>query len=105
MKKLLRQCITPVLVTGLVFSSMTAMADGGKHHGDKNHSKNHYKHMQEIHGMLRDVMVILRDLNHKPSTMERNHLNAMVTRMDEIMADKQKMHEKKWSDEDSSNDD
>lgn len=76
------------------FADKNGHDEGYRHHGKKKWMMHHHKQMDEINGMLRDVMVILRDLNHKPSAAERNQLNNMIHRMDEIMEERKHMREK-----------
>ncbi|RMH22655.1 MAG: hypothetical protein D6698_00845 [Gammaproteobacteria bacterium] len=82
------------LMTAPAFAHSDGDGKGYSHHGKKKWMKRHYKEMEEINGMLRDVMVILRDLNHKPSPAERKQLNNMINRLDEIMEERKRMHKR-----------
>jgi hypothetical protein len=58
-----------------------------------------HKQMKKEHmGMLKDVMVILRDLNHKPSAAQKQQLNEMIGKLDSMIEQCDKgmmMHKKK----------
>ncbi len=60
--------------------------------GDKNpcameeRKAKHHKMKKEHMGMMREVMVILRDLNHKPSAEQKKRLNAYIEKLDDSLA-------------------
>ena len=64
------------------------------HGGGMEMMKARQQMMTDMMGMLRDTMAILKDLNHKPSSAEREKLAGMIQRMDEMMAQHEEMHEK-----------
>jgi len=43
-----------------------------------------YKNIQELASMMKEVMVILRDLNHYPGDQQKKRLDEMIRKTDEI---------------------
>lgn len=86
------------LAAGNAFAADTAGATG---EATKDHKtmwrgmmKEHQQTMMEVKGMLKDVMVILKDLNHQPSAADRQKLTDNIARLDEIMKKEKEMAEK-----------
>jgi hypothetical protein len=66
------------------------MKDG--HHKERDCKKEHYKkgyykknmeRMSEHMGMMKEVLTILRDLNHKPTKAQKKRLAEMIERLEE----------------------
>ncbi|MDX1253091.1 MAG: hypothetical protein IDH49_12725 [Gammaproteobacteria bacterium] len=94
---------TAFALAGALFTGHAFAADAAGMPGDatKDHKtmwrgmmKEHQQTMMEVKGMLKDVMVILKDLNHQPSAADRQKLADHVARLDEIMKKEKEMAEK-----------
>ncbi|MFQ5470315.1 MAG: hypothetical protein ACE5EH_08410 [Gammaproteobacteria bacterium] len=92
-----------IVALTVVFFSQLAMAGDG-HHGKMRwtvESKKHYQEMMrerhrmhnEMLVMVKATMVILKDLNHKPSPAQREKLGKMINRIDEMMTRQKEMAE------------
>ncbi len=67
---------------------------GEKHMMMSKGMKKHHKMMNEVMGMMKESMVILKDFSHKPTSAQKQKLEEMISRMDEIMAKHEAMKEK-----------
>lgn len=94
---------TAFALAGALFAGNTFAADAAGASGDsrKDHSamwremmKEHHEAMTEIKGMLKDVMVVLKDLNHQPSAADRQKLSSNIARLDDIIKKEKEMAEK-----------
>lgn len=45
----------------------------------------HHQMKKEHLGMLKDLMVIVRDLNHKPTEAEKTKIDGMIKRLDDMI--------------------
>ena len=99
--------VATVLMTG------TVMADAGPHMGMMRGSDDNYRMMYQEHNqmshdimmMLKDVMGILKGMNHHPTAEEKERLNKMMDKLDKMMAAQEDMvkkarefHEKRMED-------
>ncbi|WKZ33790.1 MAG: hypothetical protein QY316_05175 [Thermodesulfobacteriota bacterium] len=50
---------------------------------------------EDVLGMMKETMVILRDMNHKPTEAQQKRLDEMITKIDEMTARHRDMMEKK----------
>lgn len=64
------------------------------HGGGMEMMKARQQMMTDMMGMLKETMAILKGINHKPSAAEREKLDAMIGRMDKMIAQHEEMHEK-----------
>jgi len=60
----------------------------------------HYKPMQEVLGMVREMMVMMKGMNHQPTPEQSAKLDTMITRLDEIIKEHEDMMKKRqeWRD-------
>lgn len=82
-----------VMVIFLAFFVLsTPDAFGGKMSGSMM-QKGQY--MEEVMSMLRETMVILKDLNHKPSKDEKKKLGEMIDQLDDLVKSHSEMMQNK----------
>ncbi|MBI5599778.1 MAG: hypothetical protein HY890_08610 [Deltaproteobacteria bacterium] len=55
----------------------------------------HHRMTQDALRMLRETMVILRDLSHKPTAEERKKLDGMISRLDDMVKKHEEMMKRK----------
>ncbi len=55
----------------------------------------HDRTTEEMMGMLKETMIILRDIRHYPDPEQKAKLDSMIKRMDEMMKERKAMM-KKW---------
>ncbi len=58
-------------------------AGKGKGHMMGEHKGRYMERMKEHMGMMREVLVILRDLKHKPTKAQKKRLGEMIEQLDE----------------------
>jgi hypothetical protein len=95
----MKALIISLAIAALAAVSAPALANegmggmGGPGTGMPDHAsmERHRAMSQEMLGMFKDVMVILKDLNHKPSPDQTQRLDAMIKRMDEIIKEHEAM--------------
>jgi hypothetical protein len=68
-------------------STMGGAAEPGKY-------RDMMKRHEELMGMLKDTMTILRNLKHSPTADQKKKLDAMIARMDEMMKEHEHMMKK-----------
>src|SRR3989304_946385 len=77
------------ILTALLFTIVPAIAaekgQMGQMMGDKMMSQD----MMQKHQMMKDVMGIIKDMSHMPSSDQKKRLNEMMDKMDNMM----KMHD------------
>ncbi len=95
------------LMGGYAHASDMDMSEGKGHHkgnmdmvGKKSHGggmemmQARHQMMNDMMGMLKETMSILKGLNHKPSAGEKEKLGDMIASMDKMIAHHDEMHEK-----------
>jgi len=85
----------------LMFMSGPAMADKGPHMGmmgdkDGQHMmyRDHHDMSMEMMKMMKEVMGIVKNLEHRPSAAEKEKLDKMMSRLDEMMQQHEDMMKK-----------
>lgn len=97
---------TGLFIVAIIASTLTIPSASAKMGGKKgvmmNNMTEHHQMMQDMMGMMKETMAVLKDLNHSPTAEQKTRLDEMINKMDgfmkkheEMMKEKQEKMEKK----------
>lgn len=89
MKRLIGLFSAAIIISSLAIAPAFAqMKGGGMPMGD---ITERHQMMQDVMGMMKETMMILKDLNHTPTAEQKGKLDEMIKRMDGFMKKHEEM--------------